>query len=513
MALQSGFYNAIETNGEYDREYTADEYTDFYNAFLSDGVRRGDDFKVTANGLFVSIGAGYAICGSKWCHNDAIFTFDAAVVPPVGDYSRIDAVFLHVDTTEITRAASFVYKVGTTAADPIPPAAVNENGIFELCLSHILVNPSATSLQITDTRSNPELCGWITSPVGYDDYFNNLDEVFETWFNGTQTDFDAWYEQAKDTLASTTLFKRYTWHTVVEEETQTVTFNIPQYDPTGVDIIDVFVNGLHNTEGVEYTLNGSTITFLPIGAGDGEKLVGADILVVCYKSIDGEGLGSVSEEITELQNEQAQQQQEINHLAQTIPDISGLTAKVNALEAALSTMNRDYWKKIYPVGSIYTSVSSTNPASIFGGQWVAFGSGRTLVGVNSADSDFNAPNKTGGSKNVSFTPQGNITGTVGGHTLTVNEIPAHNHTSKAQLSDVAKPAYLQSVAGFTPTGGDLHAACVDFTGTAGNIISGFKNTGGGASHNHPFTGTFSGRNANINVMQPYVTVYFWRRTA
>lgn len=55
-------------------------------------------------------------------------------------------------------------------------------------------------------------------------------------------------------------------------------------------------------------------------------------------------------------------------------------------------------KKIYPVGSIYMSVNSANPSTLFGGTWVAWGSGRVPIGVNTADNDFNAPDKTGGSK-------------------------------------------------------------------------------------------------------------------
>lgn len=41
----------------------------------------------------------------------------------------------------------------------------------------------------------------------------------------------------------------------------------------------------------------------------------------------------------------------------------------------------------YPVGSIYLSVNSTNPGSIFGGTWVAFGAGRVLVGVDANELD------------------------------------------------------------------------------------------------------------------------------
>lgn len=69
---------------------------------------------------------------------------------------------------------------------------------------------------------------------------------------------------------------------------------------------------------------------------------------------------------------------------------------------------------VYPVGSIYMSVNSANPASLFGGTWVAWGSGRAPVGVNASDSDFGTVEKTGGAKSVAFTPSISTTTTEGG---------------------------------------------------------------------------------------------------
>ena len=46
------------------------------------------------------------------------------------------------------------------------------------------------------------------------------------------------------------------------------------------------------------------------------------------------------------------------------------------------------------------------------GTWTAFGTGRTIVGVDSSDTDFDAVRETGGSKT---------------HTLTIAELPAHTH--------------------------------------------------------------------------------------
>ena len=55
---------------------------------------------------------------------------------------------------------------------------------------------------------------------------------------------------------------------------------------------------------------------------------------------------------------------------------------------------------IFPIGSIYMSLTNTNPSKYFNGTWEQI-SGKFLVGVDSSDVDFNASEKTGGTKNHS----------------------------------------------------------------------------------------------------------------
>ena len=295
MALRSGFYNAMMVNGKPDRKYNADDYSNVFAAFIKDGVRRSglNDFRVSASGLALTVKQGYALCGSKWVHLDADYSL-TTVTPPVGDYSRMDAVVVRVDNNETIRAPELVYRTGTPSNNPTAPAKDTTTGVTELIIATVLVAPGATSVTVTDTRSDTRLCGWITTPVGYDDYFVSLDGQFHSWLN-----------DVKNELASVTLFKQYLWRTVLSTTATSVTFNIPQYDSTGVDIIQVYVNGLLEVEGVDYTLFNNTITFGTGGGGTGSKIAGTEIVVICYKSIDGTGLGSVSDEITKLQNDMA----------------------------------------------------------------------------------------------------------------------------------------------------------------------------------------------------------------
>ena len=61
---------------------------------------------------------------------------------------------------------------------------------------------------------------------------------------------------------------------------------------------------------------------------------------------------------------------------------------------------------IYPVGSIYINVGVDNklPETLLGfGTWTAFGTGRTIVGVDSSDTDFDTVRETGGSKTHTLT--------------------------------------------------------------------------------------------------------------
>ncbi len=66
----------------------------------------------------------------------------------------------------------------------------------------------------------------------------------------------------------------------------------------------------------------------------------------------------------------------------------------------INTLINSAVQKLYPVGHILMSSNSANPSTYLGfGTWVAWGSGRVPVGVNSSDTDFSTVEKTGGAKN------------------------------------------------------------------------------------------------------------------
>lgn len=57
-----------------------------------------------------------------------------------------------------------------------------------------------------------------------------------------------------------------------------------------------------------------------------------------------------------------------------------------------------YPNAYYKVGDLFLTTNSENPSVRFGGTWELYGKGKTLVCVDSSDTDFNEAKKTGGSK-------------------------------------------------------------------------------------------------------------------
>ena len=87
----------------------------------------------------------------------------------------------------------------------------------------------------------------------------------------------------------------------------------------------------------------------------------------------------------------------------------------------------------FPVGAIYMSTTSANPSTFWTGTtWQAFATGKTIVGIDTSDTDFNSVNQTGGSKEVVLTipnlPTHNHTVGDNSHSHTANGVGDHSHT-------------------------------------------------------------------------------------
>ena len=276
----------------------------------------------------------------------------------------------------------------------------------------------------------------------------------------------------------------------------------------------------------------------------------------------------------------------IDELYDCASDYSGIAQRLSTVEGSQLTMN-----SIYPVGSIYISVSNTNPSTLFGGTWVAFGEGRTIIGMGSngidnyttvedtsgsssktlttsnlpSHSHYYTPSGTnsGGSVNAhTYTPQGSINVAISDHTYTpagtvskptfsgtraqTEESGAHAHYGYSGYYGVNSGASVwvtvdngndgRSLTTASPTqSGGVHkhyytpsgtVSQPTFTGTKATLshtvstktFTGTKATLSPTVTQPTFTGTRSqtestGSGTAFSTMNPYITVYMWKRTA
>ena len=156
----------------------------------------------------------------------------------------------------------------------------------------------------------------------------------------------------------------------------------------------------------------------------------------------------------------------------------------------------DTMKKIYPVGSIYMSTVSTNPATLFGfGTWEAMPAGRVLLaqGKSSWGTTYNA-GSTGGEAT---------------HRLTVGELPKHKPNISMNTINLVGNGY-NALLDNASSNGIITVSTGNASG-GGVDVGPKKNFAINASHSHTLTISDVGSNQAHNNIQPYLTVYMWKR--
>lgn len=279
MAISYGFFNSINQ----DRTYNADQMSEYFDGLVSNGVYEsvGSAMQVTAGeGLAVNVQSGRAIIDCKWIKNDAaqaITLTTAHVLLP-----RYTAIVIRLDRA--SRSISIVAKDGTPASNPEKPSMTDDGQITELCLAYVYVGANASTItqaNITDMRSS-DLCGWVTGVVQQVDtsqLFAQYQAAFEqnyaqqlAWQQDIQTQFNTWFAALTQQLSVNTYIQKFTIRTVLSSGSATqISVVVDDYAYSEGDIIEVYINGLYGSEGVDYTLmvSGSTPVITPVATEAG----------------------------------------------------------------------------------------------------------------------------------------------------------------------------------------------------------------------------------------------------
>lgn len=137
-------------------------------------------------------------------------------------------------------------------------------------------------------------------------------------------------------------------------------------------------------------------------------------------------------------------------------------------------------KTLWPLNSIYLSISPTNPSTYFGGTWVQLKNAFLF-----------ATNATSGNKGT-----GSGTGTkTGSTTLTTDQIPSHTH--KILRNNGYSNNFMIDTGNTGQWGSTINQVSSGYY-TAQTMGITVENTGGGQGHTHTI---------------PYIEIYVFKRTA
>lgn len=195
MSVLAQDYGYFFNSNNHDRTYNAESFEEWLKPFFISGVFAGS-LLVTAQDdpdMTVKVSAGYANLNGKPAHWPEENTLEIATAS--GVYDRIDTIILRRDNTN--RTISIEVVTGTASASPQPTAPTRTADIFELVLAQIRVGVGVTEIipsKITDTRTDSDLCGYVTATVHQMD-FNQFKLQFEGWVSDYEANVEADYAE------------------------------------------------------------------------------------------------------------------------------------------------------------------------------------------------------------------------------------------------------------------------------------------------------------------------------
>ena len=324
MSEKSLFFNALpnaDSPTGYDRNYNADDISDWLAVVWDTGVVKGGLKVLAGTGMTVNVDLGRAAINGKAYINQSTLPF--TISPNGGSNSRYDYIIVRYNNNVNARTITAELVTGTTSV-PTTAGLTRSGNIYDIMLAYIEVAPNVSSIvqaNITDTRGwgneqnidgqyiddsgNPipvqalgNCCPYFTAVKGYDGYYDAIVQMFESVV------------------------------TLQSQSTQVVT-NLPaSLFNNKYSIVEVYTNGLKENTSA-YTVNTSseyiTITF------NSAKSAGAKITVDLGNFIDGEGLSTAiagynqfTQDIAELQ-----QANEYNYFCNGSNDNTLITNLVN----------------------------------------------------------------------------------------------------------------------------------------------------------------------------------------
>ena len=199
-----GFFDANLVGEEYDRVYLASQFAAYFASFIGNGVfaehsNQLQVMEMATPQMQIGVERGQAWINGYWYENTDILYLPIDVAD--GVLNRIDSVVLRLGFSE--RNMWLAVKKGTPAINPIAPEVTRTADYYELQLATISIPASSikiTQAQITDTRMNQDVCGWVTGVVKQLDtttLFNQFESYFDEFKQFYENDYANWTAEQK----------------------------------------------------------------------------------------------------------------------------------------------------------------------------------------------------------------------------------------------------------------------------------------------------------------------------
>ena len=185
----------------------------------------------------------------------------------------------------------------------------------------------------------------------------------------------------------------------------------------------------------------------------------------------------------------------LNELANALGnDPNFATTVINQIGTKANTA--DLVNILYPVGIIVEFAADVDPNTVWQGTtWERMPAGRVLISAGQySESDY-SHNYTLGE-----------TGGEATHQLTVDEMPSHQHGGTTSADGAHEHGFWQG-----RYGGDQYGIATNARGNGEHDV--WHTVTGNGNHTHTFATDWRGGNVAHNIVQPYIVVNRWKRTA
>lgn len=279
MAEKSLFFNAFEDSESatgYDRNYNADDISDWLSVVFETGVIKTDITNGTPQGLKVAAAGGLNInvlTGKAAIKGKAYINTSnkQLTVETGGSSARYDMIVLRLNNTQsaatTSRKITVEYKKGTGSV-PTVSSLQRDNNVYELMLAYLYIGANSSTIGgIYDKRGDSDLCPWFTAVKGYEDYYDAIIQTHESVITLTSAG------------------------TTVITDLPSNLYN------SKYSLIKVYTNGIKEpTSAYSVSLSGGyiVITFTT------QKSAGAKITVNLDNFLDGEGMSTALAQYTQL---------------------------------------------------------------------------------------------------------------------------------------------------------------------------------------------------------------------